>query len=41
MMPAQPLEPGSTRPYWATHAEVEISLRVGLQIKTEGMKALR
>ena len=40
MMPAQALKPGSTRPYWAAHTEIEIPLGIGLQIKTEGMKAL-
>ncbi len=40
MVPAQSLKPGSPCPYRATHAEVEISLWVGLQIETKGMKAL-
>ena len=40
MMPAQALKPGSTRPHWAAHTEVEISLGIGLEIETESMKAL-
>ena len=40
MVPAQALKPGSTRPHWAAHTEVEISLGIGLEIETESMKAL-
>ena len=40
MVPPKTLKSSSTCPHRTAHTEVEISQGVGLQIKTEGMKAL-